>query len=59
MTGKERNEDIIGGVILIIIGLLFLLGNVYGISIWSLIATYWPLILIVIGAGIIFKNWRR
>jgi len=59
MSGKERKDDIIGGIILIIIGLLFLLGNIYGVSVWFLIGTYWPVILIAIGSGILLKNWKR
>jgi hypothetical protein len=50
-------DDIIGGVILIVIGLFFLFANVYGVSAWYLLATYWPVILIIIGAGIIISRW--
>ncbi|MFA5406760.1 MAG: DUF5668 domain-containing protein [Candidatus Nanoarchaeia archaeon] len=49
--------EMLGGLILVIIGLLFLLGNVYGVSVWSLFATYWPVILIIAGASILIKHW--
>jgi drug/metabolite transporter (DMT)-like permease len=45
----ERNGPRSGlGIVLIIVGALFLLAQVFGISIWS---TAWPAIVIVIGAA--------
>jgi uncharacterized integral membrane protein len=56
---RKQKDDIIGGVILIVIGLLFLFSNVYGFSVWYLLTTYWPVILIIVGAGIIISHWRN
>jgi len=53
---EKRNEDLVGGIILITIGVAFLLGNIYGISVWLLISTYWPVIIIIIGLSIILKT---
>lgn len=51
----RRSGGIMGGLILILIGLLFLLDRFLpGFS----FGDFWPLILIVIGAGIIW-NARR
>jgi hypothetical protein len=49
-----RTGGLIGGVLLIVLGFVFLLTN-YGIlssEVWKL----WPLILIVIGASILFRQ---
>ncbi|HLE06719.1 MAG TPA: DUF5668 domain-containing protein [Candidatus Nanoarchaeia archaeon] len=53
---EKKHEDLIGGLILIVIGAAFLLGNIYGISVWLLISTYWPVIIIIIGLSIILKT---
>jgi len=39
-----------GGLILIVLGIIFMLENLYGgFSFWRIFARYWPLILILIG----------
>lgn len=53
---NKKSEDLIGGIILITIGVAFLLGNIYGVSVWLLISTYWPVIIIIIGLSIILKT---
>lgn len=55
-----ENNKVLGGIILIGIGLVFLLMNmdiVSGAILWNLF-NLWPLILIVVGINIIFKNNR-
>lgn len=50
MVARNRNGALTAGIILILIGLLFLLETWYGtLSFWRLFARYWPLILIAIG----------
>ncbi len=56
---KKDNSSIIWGIILLIIGLIFLLSNVYGFNAWQIIGTYWPLILVVIGAYILLTGMKR
>jgi uncharacterized integral membrane protein len=56
---SRQNDEIIGGVILIFLGLFFLFSNIYGVSAWYLLATYWPVILIIVGLGIIISQWRN
>jgi len=47
---KSRNDSIFWGILLLIIGTLFLLDNLgYDLNIWYIFRTYWPLILIFIG----------
>jgi hypothetical protein len=50
MTVRSRSGALTAGLILISIGLIFFLQNMYEhFSAWRLIARYWPVILIVIG----------
>ncbi len=44
-----RSGALTAGIILIVIGALFFLQNIYGYSAWRLIARYWPVLLIFIG----------
>jgi hypothetical protein len=50
MTIRSRSGALTAGLILICIGLIFFLKNMYEhFSAWRLIARYWPAILIIIG----------
>jgi len=49
MTTKAKQDSLIWGVILIVIGLIFFLDNI-NIDIWDFVARLWPVILIVWGA---------
>lgn len=49
--------EIIWGIILISLGILFLTSNVYGFNAWQIIGTYWPVILIVVGASILLRSY--
>ena len=49
MATRSQAGMLVGGLILIGIGLLFLAGNLFGLSVWWFIGRYWPVILIVIG----------
>jgi len=47
------------GILLIVIGLLFLLRNFgFDLHLGELFATWWPVVLIALGAGMLFKNKR-
>ncbi len=48
---KKKSETIFWGVIIILLGLLFLSRNLgwTDLNIWEIATTYWPLILIYIG----------
>ncbi len=46
-------EKQIFGIIFIIIGTIFLIGNIFNISAWAIL---WPVILIGIGLMVLFKN---
>ncbi len=49
MTARSRSGMLNAGLVLIVFGLVFLLNNFYDISIWHLIARYWPVLLIIVG----------
>jgi uncharacterized integral membrane protein len=50
MSARSHGGALTAGLILIALGLIFLMENVYAsFSAWRLIARYWPVILIIIG----------
>lgn len=51
-------QNIIGALVLIVIGVLFLLQNLgfAGIDFGELLSKWWPLILIAVGIGMLFKR---
>ena len=50
MAHGIRSGPLTGGLILIGLGIIFLIENLYGgFSFWRIFARYWPLILILIG----------
>lgn len=51
-----RNEKLLGGIILIIIGLIFLLNSFFP---WIAIGNLWPIILIIIGIVIMIKALKK
>jgi len=59
ITGHKKHSDggsnLIGGAVLIVLGLLFLANNLIPEFHFG---DYWPLILVVIGVGILWKNRR-
>ena len=52
----KSNKKVFGGTILILLGILFLLDNLFP---YFDFGDYWPIILIVIGVGIIIKATRN
>ncbi len=48
---KKKGETIIWGILIILLGILFLSRNLgwTDLNIWNIATTYWPLILIFIG----------
>lgn len=45
------------GIILIVIGILFLMRNFgFSLHLGELFATWWPLLLVVLGISMLFKN---
>jgi phage shock protein C len=57
-TSEASNAGLFAGVILVVIGFLFLLGNFVSLA-WLTIGRLWPLILIAIGLVIILKRSGR
>ncbi len=62
MTVRSRSGALTAGLILMSIGLIFFLQNMYEhFSAWRLIARYWPVILIIIGLRKLYDylTWRE
>ncbi len=62
MSFRANSGALTWGLILIFIGLIFFLQNVYAhFSAWQLIARYWPVILIIIGLRKLydFVTWQE
>lgn len=58
--GNPRRISLVGPLILITIGALFLVHNWRpDFEPWPILATYWPLILIFIGLGKVWDNMQR
>jgi phage shock protein PspC (stress-responsive transcriptional regulator) len=55
MDEARSNKKVFGGTILILLGILFLLDNLFP---YFDFGDYWPIILIVLGVGIIIKATR-
>ncbi|MCX6581575.1 MAG: DUF5668 domain-containing protein [Candidatus Aminicenantes bacterium] len=56
---KQKQESLFWGIVLLIIGLLFLVDNLgLHIDIWDIIGDYWPVILIAIGAKNIWQHFN-
>lgn len=49
MAKYKRREPLAWGIILIVIGLIFLLANI-DVDVWDFVARLWPLVLIAWGA---------
>lgn len=58
MARPSRSSALTTGLILIVFGVIFLAENLYApFSAWRLIARYWPVILIIIGARKLCLHW--
>ena len=55
-NGSEKNKRILGGIIVIVIGLAFLLNSFFPWVGWG---NLWPIILIVVGIAIMVKAFKK
>lgn len=53
---KRADGRIFWGLLLILLGILFLLQNYFSIDVWGV---FWPVILVFIGLFLILKSSRR
>jgi hypothetical protein len=51
-----HHNSIIGGVVLVVLGVIFLIQNYLHID---LLDKFWPLILVVVGLVVIYNSMRR
>jgi putative Mn2+ efflux pump MntP len=62
MTARSHTGALVAGLILIFLGILFLVENLYApFSLWRFFERYWPLILIGIGIKGIYRyfTWQE
>ncbi len=62
MSIRSHGGALTAGLILIVLGIIFLAENLYApFSAWRLIARYWPVILIIIGVRklILYFTWQN
>ncbi len=59
-TGRRDTGAIVFGLILLVIGVYYLLDQTFGLALpaldWDKL---WPLILVVIGAAVVYNAWRK
>ena len=56
MANENKNSGMIWGLILVLIGVLFLFQNFDMLDIGDIISTFWPLILVAIGLKILYDR---
>lgn len=56
MSNQPRNGNMVGGLILIILGAVFSFKTFFDINLFSYLKNMWPLILIGLGVWIIVKD---
>ena len=60
MDRGYRTPSLVFPILLVVVGGLFLYANWHpGFDPYPIFATYWPLILIFVGLGLMFDSWRR
>jgi hypothetical protein len=56
---SERRRAIVGPVVLLVLGVVFLYGNLRPeMNPWPVVSRYWPLALIFLGLGKLWDHWR-
>ena len=55
---RKRNDPLIWGIILIVLGSIFLLQNI-DIDVWGFVARLWPLILVFWGAAKLYYGLKE
>ncbi len=56
MSSRNQNNNLVGGAILIILGIIFSFKTLFHIPIWRYIGQMWPLILVALGVWIIVRD---
>ncbi len=54
-----RRGSVIGAVLLVGLGVLFLYANLKGLNPWPLVSQWWPAILILLGLGKLWDHFRQ
>lgn len=54
-----RRGSIVGALLLVGLGALFLCANIQGMNPWPLVSRWWPLLLILLGLGKLWDHFRQ
>lgn len=54
-----RRGSIVGALLLVGLGALFLYANIQGMNPWPLVSRWWPLLLILLGLGKLWDHFRQ
>jgi len=57
---KKKQESLFWGIVLLLVGVLFLADNLgFDIDIWDIIADFWPVVLIGIGLKGVLQHFAN
>lgn len=56
MENQQKNGSMVGGIVLIVLGIIFSFRTFFDINLFSYIGKLWPLILIGLGVWIIIRD---
>ncbi|MBA4849865.1 PspC domain-containing protein [Emticicia sp. BO119] len=56
MSSRNQNNNLVGGAILIILGIIFSFKTFFHINLWRYIGQMWPLVLVGLGVWLIVRE---
>ncbi|WP_337041250.1 PspC domain-containing protein [Emticicia sp. 17c] len=56
MSSRNQNNNLVGGAVLIILGVIFSFKTFFHINLWRYIGQMWPLILVGLGVWLIVRD---
>ena len=60
MANSKHRDSLVWGLILVVLGLLFLLDNLdLNVDVWHILSNFWPVVLIAWGAWKLFLGLKE
>lgn len=56
MSSRNQNNNLVGGAVLIILGIIFSFKTFFHINLWRYVGQMWPLILVGLGVWLIVRD---
>lgn len=56
MSSRNQNNNLVGGAVLIILGVIFSFKTFFHINLWHYIGNMWPLVLVGLGVWLIVRD---